>query len=62
MEMTYSEETNKRLVGRTILQADVNGHGMTLVLDNGVRLEYFASDGGYSCWELCEGNKEGGAK
>lgn len=58
----YEDTTNKRLVGRTIVKADVNGHGITLVFDNGVRFEYDASDGGYSCWGFHDGNEEGDAK
>lgn len=59
--MNY-ESTNKRLEGRTIVKAVVNGHGITLVLDNGERFEYHASDGGYSCWEFVCENEEGVAK
>ena len=55
----YDDDTNKRLAGRTIVKASVSGYGITLVLDNGVRLEYHASDGGYSCWEFIYENKEG---
>ena len=58
----YDDTTNKRLADRTIVKADVNGYGIHLVFDNGVRFEYHASDGGYSCWEFIYENKEGVAK
>ena len=46
------EETNKWLEGKKIIKADVNGNGITLVLDDNSVFEYDASDGGYSCWEI----------
>lgn len=55
------EDTNQKLVGRTIVKADVTGYGIILVFDNGVRFEYDASDGGYSCWGFYD-DKEGSAK
>lgn len=58
----YEDTTNERLAGQTIVKASVSGHGITLVFDNGVRFEYDASDGGYSCWAFHDGDKEGGAK
>lgn len=59
--MSY-DDTNNSLIGRTIVNANVNGHGITLDLDNGVRLEYHASDGGYSCWEFVQFKREGSGK
>jgi len=58
---TYSEETEKQLIGRTIVKADVDGFGIRLVLDDGSRFEYDASDGGYSSWEIENDGKGAGA-
>lgn len=66
--MTYAENTNLWLVGKTIRKADISGHGMVLEFEDGTNLNYEASDGGYSCWGLhtADGNhvhfEEGGAK
>jgi len=51
-----SNETNKALIGKKIINADVNGDGIRLELDDGSIFEYDASDGGYSSWEIS--NKE----
>jgi hypothetical protein len=50
--VTYAEKTNLWLAGKTIRKADVSGGGMVLEFEDGSVLDYFASDGGYSCWGL----------
>ena len=50
--MTYEENTNMWLVGKTIRKADVSGGGVVLEFEDGTGLNYEASDGGYSCWGL----------
>jgi len=66
--VTYCENTNLWLAGKTIRKADVNGHGVVLEFEDGTSLDYSASDGGYSCWGLLAANgdhvhfEEGGAK
>ena len=50
--MTYEENTNLWLVGKTIRKANVSGHGVVLEFEDGTNLDYSASDGGYSCWGL----------
>lgn len=47
----------KKLVGRTIVKAEVNGYEVTLTLDDGTIFHYDASDGGMSFYEF---RKEGG--
>ena len=42
--------SNKRLIGRTIMEADVDGFGIELTLDDGSVFLYSASDGGYSSY------------
>ena len=51
--MSYEENTNKWLAGRTIKNADVDGHGILLEFEDGSILDYKSSDGGYSCWSMC---------
>lgn len=66
--MTYEENTNLWLVGKTIRKANVSGHCVVLEFEGGTSLRYSASDGGYSCWGLytADGNhvhlEEGGEK
>lgn len=47
-------ETEKALVARTILKAEVDGFGVKLVLDNGTTFYYDATDGGCSSWEIAK--------
>lgn len=46
-----SREENK-LIGKTIKKAKVDGFGLILEFTDGEILDYDASDGGYSCYEL----------
>lgn len=43
---------DKDLIGKTIQEIEITGFGITLVTTDGIRLEYGASDGGYSCWDI----------
>ena len=43
---------NKDLIGKTIQEIEITGYGITLITTDGIRLEYGASDGGYSSWEI----------
>lgn len=47
-------DTEKALIGATIIDAEVSGYGIKLLLDSGKTLDYESSDGGYSCWEIAE--------
>ena len=49
-------ETEKTLIGKKIVSADVSGYSIKLELDDGSIFIYDASDGGYSSWEIT--NKE----
>ena len=49
-------ETEKTLIEKKIVNADVSGYGIRLELDDGSIFIYDASDGGYSSWEIL--NKE----
>lgn len=48
----------ERLVGKTIINAEVDGFGMTLTFDDGRIFSYSASDGGYSCYGFDDENEE----
>lgn len=54
MACKYEIETNKKLKGKTIKRADVTGHGVNIVFEDGTIFDYSASDGGYSCWDIKE--------
>ena len=49
------KDTEKMMIGKTITDVQINGFGITITLDDGYTLDYDASDGGYSTWELCKG-------
>ena len=42
----------KELIGKTITNAIVNGYEVVLIFDDNTILDYNASDGGYSYYEL----------
>lgn len=42
---------DKKLKGKTIVEAEVTGYDITLKFNDGSVFEYNASDGGYSVWE-----------
>lgn len=42
----------RELIGKTITYAIVNGYEVILFFDDNTILDYTASDGGYSCYEL----------
>ena len=52
MASKYEIETNKKLKGKTIKRANVTGHGVDIVFEDGTIFKYSASDGGYSCWRI----------
>ncbi len=47
-------DIENRLVGRTIVKAEVDGYGIELELDDGSIFSYSASDGGYSTYDFDE--------
>lgn len=48
----FEHNTNIALLGKTVMSADVNGHGVCIVFTDGTTFDYSASDGGYSCWTV----------
>lgn len=50
----YEEETREALIGRIIKDVEIDGFGIRIELLGGKILDYSASDGGYSCWEIID--------
>lgn len=46
----YAYKTANALIGKKIRALEIDGFRIWLTCDDGTRLEYMASDGGYSCW------------
>lgn len=44
------EEIKKLFINKKIKDIYVDGFGIELVLEDGTKLEYNATDGGYSSW------------
>lgn len=44
----------KDLIGKTIQEIEVNGYEVIIITTDGIRLEYGASDGGYSNWGISQ--------
>ena len=44
------------LIGKKIREIEVNGFEIRLVTEDGIVLDYNASDGGYSSWEIYDEN------
>lgn len=45
-------EIDKKIIGKTIKKAKVDGSDVILEFTDGEVFEYIASDGGYSCFAL----------
>ena len=44
--------TEKDLIGKTIKSVEVDGYGIEMHFADGTVFVYYASDGGYSNWEI----------
>lgn len=51
-------DAENALIGAVIIDAEVDGYRIRLVLDNGKTFYYEATDGGYSCWDIEEKRHE----
>ena len=40
------------LVGKKVVSMSIDGHGIEMIMEDGTRFWYFASDGGYGSWEV----------
>lgn len=58
-EEDYEERTKKAIIGKKVVDLDINGFGIRLLLDDGTVLDYESSDGGYSCWEIYSNPNKG---
>lgn len=47
----------RKLIGKTIVCAEINGFGVTIKFSDGSILDYSSSDNGYSSWEIIDGIK-----
>ena len=47
--------TEKAIIGKRIEKIEINGHFVKIVLEDGTCLDYWASDGGYSYWDIYAG-------
>lgn len=52
--MTYSGKVQGQLIGKTISSAEIDGFGLNLKFTDGSELDYDATDGGYSTFEITE--------
>ena len=43
---------------KTIKDLQIDGFGITLITNDNLELNYDASDGGYSSWEITKNGKE----
>lgn len=46
----------KELIGKVIAKIRVDGFGINIITQDGWTLDYNASDGGYSCWDISKEN------
>ena len=44
--------TEKELIGKKITAININGFEVEIIVEDGTTLNYQASDGGYSNWEI----------
>lgn len=48
----------KDLAGKTIEKIYIDGYGIEIYFTDGTELEYDASDGGFSVWDISKSRKE----
>ena len=53
-----SNEEGKKIIEKTVSKAWIDGGTVYIEFTDGTVLDYFASDGGYSCWDLMNKNGE----
>ncbi len=49
---------DEKLIGKTIVGAQIGGYGVELKFSDGSILDYSSSDGGYSSWEIIDDTKQ----
>ena len=49
---------DKKLIGKTIVFAEIDGYGIKLKFSDGSIFDYSSSSGGYSCWEIIDNTKQ----
>lgn len=54
----YEEKTIKFLIGKTIKDVEINGFCFNITFTDNSKIDYDASDGGYSSWEMREAKGE----
>ncbi len=54
----YQTEVQKQLIGKTISSAEIDGFGLNLKFTDGTELDYNATDGGYSTFDITELKEE----
>ena len=52
--MDEQNEFKKLFIDKKIKDIYVDGYGIELVLEDNIKLEYNATDGGYSSWEVLD--------
>lgn len=45
------------LIGKTIETIDINGYGIEIHFTDGTEFVYYASDAGYSSWDILKGDE-----
>lgn len=56
--MEYCIRIKDLFEGKIIKQLNVNGNEIILITNDGLELNYDASDGGYSAWQIIKNGKE----
>lgn len=47
--------TENDLVGKTVKEIDVTGYNVVIIFTDNTEFRYYASDGGYSSWDIING-------
>ncbi len=50
-------DVEKKMIGKTIAKAEIDGHGIHITFADGSVFDYDASDGGYSQYELTDNGR-----
>lgn len=59
MTKEVKHKLNKEdLIGKMIETIDINGYGIEIHFTDGTEFVYYASDAGYSSWNILKGDEE----
>lgn len=58
MEEKWDKWDSKNLIGKTVIEVNIDGYEVHIKFSDGTEFDYYASDAGYSSWEIINSKTE----